>query len=224
MNLSQLELVQRGYPPRPAPDTGGYEKWLKMVSKPITIVSPHDIERAELHFGPATDRTDPRWSGLVPNNGRYSISIATFNVPAFVSTGSGSNAAVWGGLDNSGLALIQDGIFYQVAGTVGSYSSWFEYLPAAPQFQPFPITPGNSMTFVAWEGDISCTLGSPAGAGFGCFYWQDNTAGIATTIFVVTGNGNFAGSTCEGVFERQASSSLASWSLDAYMRSTAMIL
>jgi hypothetical protein len=206
-----------------------YSKWLDLVSVPVTFVTPHIVERPDLHFDPPTYTTRTTWAGLAVNkpNMRYSGAIATFTVPSFTSTGTGSNASMWVGLDGVGtLEMIQDGIYYPKAAGVGAYQAWYEYwdpygVRGPPVFPGFNASPGDSVTFWAWEGDSACNFGYPNNVGYGCFYWMDNTTGQVIpggqpVAVAEPWGGFFTGATCEGIMERQAPGGvptiLARWS------------
>jgi hypothetical protein len=159
---------------------------------------------------------------------RYSGVIGTFTVPVF--SGSGTNAAVWVGIDgarNSAFGpqaeVIQSGIecepgrnpkcqswgeYYAQGWVIGQFGDWStKFIPSN-----YTTTQGHSMTFYAWEGNAQCLFGYPNDVGYGCFWWIDNSNGNATTnamppnqppIGDPLGYGTFTGARCEGIIERQ---------------------
>src|SRR5262249_40525313 len=70
MLLSESELLQRGYPPRPdqekAPEA--YAAWLRAVSRPSVQVTPKVILRADRFHGPAKIANEPNITNDAFNN------------------------------------------------------------------------------------------------------------------------------------------------------------
>jgi hypothetical protein len=154
--LTQAELFAAGYPPRPDPTLAPslYGKWLKIVSIATTLIPPHLVERSDLHFGAATNKTSTRWTGIALNTPatRYIVVAGAFGVPTgFLPPGgaASSNVATWVGLDGwSNADVVQDGVDYATTGTVGSYSAWYEYYPSAPVFNTSMVVhPDDTMQF-----------------------------------------------------------------------------
>ncbi len=59
--LTNQELVARGYPPRPDAATAprAYAKWLSIVSRPFTSVSPRRVARPDVRFSPTIPLPPP---------------------------------------------------------------------------------------------------------------------------------------------------------------------
>jgi len=109
ISLSGDELLKRGYPVRPdagqAP--GAFATWLKAVTKPSRFVNPRQVERPEVHAGPATF-TGGLMNAPVGNGGN----------------GTGSTTTLINSSNWSGFVLENPGVTYDlVAG------EW--YVPAA---------------------------------------------------------------------------------------------
>jgi hypothetical protein len=216
-NVSQDDVLAAGYPPRPQKGTGPYESWLKLVSSsPRNIDPPKVVDKSGLHFNPESPATGTIWSGLELQKAstRYVESYMAFTIPTFSSTGANSRAALWGGIDNSASALIQDGMYYLVTGGVGNYTAWYEYLPDGFITPMFTVGAGDQIIFYAWEGNSSCSFS--VGGGYGCFYWYDVTRNttFGTLAYKAPSTANFTGYCCEGIMENNNSPTtwLASWS------------
>jgi hypothetical protein len=227
MALEPAQVIKAGYPPRPDPASPLYKKWLDIVSKPLIHIDPTLVARPDVHFNPETGTTSTVWDGMtVHNSVRYSLAVGTFWIPIFSSTVSGSKAAIWSGLDGFNTNdVVQDGVFVQFSGSVGSYSAWYEYFPDPPVFSSMVVAPTDSVDFWAWEGDANCNYGTNL-TGRACFWYENKTRGTAVGTFNVAKPASapaFVGSTSEGVMERVNGAPLASWPaggaflyLDAY--------
>src|SRR5262249_36652397 len=85
MSLSDAEIYQRGYPPRPNPTTqpDQFNTWLELVSSEPTLINPHMVAE-ERHHGTATG-TSGNWSGYVvtsPDSAPiYAYIYGEWNVP-----------------------------------------------------------------------------------------------------------------------------------------------
>lgn len=64
LNLSNEELLEKGYPPRPNPKSRAYPIWVLDVSRSITLVSPPNVTTTEVH-GPTTQADSANWSGFM---------------------------------------------------------------------------------------------------------------------------------------------------------------
>ena len=135
--LSNRVLLRRGYPPRPDPAESPvrYARWLRIVSRPFTAVSPRLVAHPGVSFArrqlppqifsptlplpPPIGRTmfnssNSIWSGAYLTNPtlQFCRIQADWSVPGVVSLPGGpiySAAAEWIGLDNSGSDLYQAG-------------------------------------------------------------------------------------------------------------------
>jgi hypothetical protein len=214
---SQTELMKAGYPPRPDPVRAAplYQKWLKTVSVPLTVVSPKLVERRDVSFDPPMNYGRTNWSGLAlakPST-RYVLAAVDLTVPEIMlpentPVDAKSQVSFWGGLD--GLPywtpIIQAGIDYFSVGSVGTYAVWYEYYSIVTPWAIFdsamPVAPGDDMQFAVWECDASMTVG---GHGYGCFLYVNNTTGSIGFRQVEAPPppfNTFVGATAEAVAER----------------------
>jgi hypothetical protein len=111
MRLSDQELVRRGYPLPPdaqlSPD--GYERWLRAVTTPVTVINPvvvtnpyvrHDY--GNTRNGPATSNN---WSGVELRGaaGPFAWVSAWWNVPAVTGESKTQTySSTWVGIDGDG--------------------------------------------------------------------------------------------------------------------------
>lgn len=211
MSLSQADLINAGYPPRPDPSAPAYDQWLEMVSSPMTLITdPTLIERPDVRHEPYTNETAHNWDGLsLVASVHYDWVLATFTIPTFSTPNGVSNSAVsmWPGLDgdyNTSPIVLQDGIDYDSTGSIGTYSQWYEYAPD-PALYPagMVVSPGDSMTFWAWEGDSTCASG-PGKTGYGCYWYKNNTTGVTlgTLRLPIPPGKTFDGKSAEFIMER----------------------
>jgi hypothetical protein len=130
LELSRKDLLSRGYPPRPDPTTAPslYARWLRIVSRPLTIVDPRTVPHPELSFGQNSPLDSQRldsptlpfgplsalsqvffnsasknWSGAVISapGGQLFLAAADWSVPGVSPVGAPPNAVAgeWVGLD-----------------------------------------------------------------------------------------------------------------------------
>jgi hypothetical protein len=114
--LSDDELMSRGYPPRPdSPDA--YASWLQVVTRASIQVDAHPVSRSDIshHLVQAGVTDSYNWSGYVSNaskNRTYSSVHGEWNVPEliFCESGKSTYSAFWIGLDGYYLSeLSQEG-------------------------------------------------------------------------------------------------------------------
>jgi hypothetical protein len=173
-SLSGEELLARGYPPRPdaaaLPDN--YMKWLKAVSRPITVLPSHGVTHTEISHhqsgveeGP-TYYTNTHWSGFVAGpkpSGYYELIQAAWNVPeveAGAGVGTTTYSGFWVGLDGyppSG-DVEQAGTEQDLISTtffdLGIYYAWTELYPTQPAAQEvMSVSAGDPMSVSVWIGD-----------------------------------------------------------------------
>lgn len=206
---SQEELIKAGYPPRPDPVRAAplYQQWLDIVATRAVLLKPHVIERPEIHLFNYSNVSSDNWGGTIMDVTavRYTWSLATISsVPGFSSGGfPHSVISMWAGLDGSSGAtdLIQNGIYYEFFVT-GTYYYVYEYVPNHIRLVSGFTSPGNSVTFWAWEGDAACVNGA-GHTGYGCFWGKNNTTGLViATIAIQAPNALFQGKTAEAIAER----------------------
>jgi hypothetical protein len=179
MRFSTTELVARGYPPRPDPvkAPARYARWLRAVSRPLTVVSPRTVAHPELSHSPrpnedgvplvgpgqpqpgsVADADADYWCGAYltnPTGQFYDIS-ASWNVPTVISAGPPFSAVVeWVGLDNSGRDLYQAGTGSECLNVffwnITTYFMWMESLPWSWWVVPgFAVSPGDTVTVDIW--------------------------------------------------------------------------
>jgi hypothetical protein len=110
--------------------------------------------------------------------------------------------------------VVQDGFFYDNVSGTGTYSAWYEYFPNPPVFNTtMTVSPGNTMTFWAWEGNSSCQTGG-TNTGFGCFWYRNDSTGVTAGTFKVTkpAGVTFVGASAEAVYERVNGSPVSKFS------------
>ena len=177
--LSDNELISRGFPPRPdaatAPDA--YAQWLDLVSQPITIVPPHlvshtDVVRTPNMLGaseqPGNSQeqgvrnsfgTTANWSGYMSENyfRNFSAVYGQWNVPSIVACESNTTtySSFWVGLDGYASGdLVQDGTEQNCTDVLGifnftSYSAWEQLLPNQQYSQGVSLSPNPGDSFWA---------------------------------------------------------------------------
>jgi Peptidase A4 family len=140
MALSNKDLIARGYPPRPDPVAAPsrYALWLKIVSRPFTIVNPRSVPHPGVYHAPTTvefprlnspafalpppamqhsfnNAPKNTWSGayITQPAGQYYLIEAVWHVPSvdysLPDSPYAAAAAEWVGLDNAINDLVQAG-------------------------------------------------------------------------------------------------------------------
>jgi hypothetical protein len=223
--LSDDELIGRGFPPRPDPSTSpdAYAKWVDLVSQPITVVPPHLVSRTDIVHSSAQGisqqqgvqngfGTSANWSGYVVQGAYrgYTAAYGQWNIPTVVACESNTTtySSFWVGLDGYGSQdLVQDGTEHDCTDYWGifnftSYSAWEELLPNQPYSQNVSLSPnpGDSFWALAWVGDANRQY-DPNGA-YGWFNMWDLTQRQGVLVGVALGSTRFYGSTAEWIMER----------------------
>lgn len=216
MAIDPADVRALGYPPRPDPSTPLFKKWLDIVTKSHTKIEIHGTPQPNLHFDPQSLSSHGRWDGIaLTNSGRLSLSVGTFTIPYFSSTGDGSDAGMWSGLGGwGGGAIIQDGVYWYANNNAFAPAVFVEYFPEGAIFLNFYIRLGDNVDFWAWEGDANCNYG-PGFTGYGCFWFEDKTLSTNSMgdFFRPMPQGvTFSGPTAEGIIERSSNKTrLAQW-------------
>jgi hypothetical protein len=220
-SLSREELLARGYPPRPdaadLPDN--YMKWLKAVSRPITVLPSHAVAHTEISHhqsgvqeGPTAD-WNTHWSGFVAGptqSGYYEGIQATWNVPEVVG-GAGikthTYSGYWVGLDGyppSG-DVEQAGTEQDVISTLLSdyahYYAWTELYPTQLQAQEvMSVNAGDPMTVWVWIGDANTDV-DPNGAYVWYYIFDSVSSELVFTSTTLNGT-NHTLTSAEWIMER----------------------
>jgi len=218
--LSDQDLITRGYPPRPdaVASPAKYSKWLDLVARPITLLPPHTVSRSDISHRllgvQESTEHGPNWSGYeirgkadsyVWVNGEWYVPTIQIGESGYVTYSS-----MWVGLDgdetNGGPSdLVQAGTeqdYVDILWQYASYSAWTELLPNQPTSQEvgLSINPGDEVDVSVWVGDAN-TITDFHG-GYGWFYLQDKTQGQAVRISTALSGTHFEGSEAEWVLER----------------------
>ena len=112
LSLSDKEVLERGYPLRPNPDTApeAFDTWKRIVSIPMTVVKPQVVTNHGVTASNQFHTSNRIWSGYVLRDElgtgawrRYSMVQGAWRVP-IVKGGSGnrSHSVLWVGLDGWG--------------------------------------------------------------------------------------------------------------------------
>jgi hypothetical protein len=130
--LSDEAVIALGHPPRPdataAPEA--YAAWLDQVSRPVTILPPHSVTRADISHSP-------------PSVNRADISHSPQNVRATLST---TPSTIWSGF----IALVGTGFFNSFGSVDGSWR--------VPSVRIGPSGQGYSSVLVGLDGWITMDL------------------------------------------------------------------
>lgn len=148
MTVENSELIAQGYPPRPDPATAParYARWLRIVSRPWTVVSKRLIPRPDVAFGPRPALRTPTlplpppiaqsmfnsnadsWSGAEYTQpfAQFFHIQAAWNVPGVLAGAPGSPlysaAAAWIGLTAD--KLYQSGSDSEAYNLPSPFSNW----------------------------------------------------------------------------------------------------
>ena len=103
LRLSDKELLDRGYPPRPDPKAvAPFRTWLKAISTPATIVKPRIVTNTGVSHRHVhrVGSVASNWSGFELRGGPFSSISGGWNVPPIVfgETGLVTQSAFWVGL------------------------------------------------------------------------------------------------------------------------------
>ena len=221
--LSDTELIGRGYPARPdaAISPEHYAKWLNLISRPITLLPPHSVSHTGVYHQPAAvaagtsitagPATSTNWSGWLVQGGyrKYDNVVGYWHVPfAAGESGHNTNSAFWVGLDGYGNSdLVQAGTesdYADLGGGTGAanYYSWTEVVPNQPEQEVASVNYYDYMEISVFICDDSR---NPAADGSNaCFdifnHTQDGAVGVPITTPL--GTTKFQGETAEWIMER----------------------
>jgi hypothetical protein len=223
--LSDEELIGRGFPPRPDASTSpdAYAEWVDLVSQPLTMVPPHLVSRTDIvrssRQGISQERgvqnglaTSYNWSGYIAQGAYrgYTAVYGQWNVPTVVACESNTTtySSFWVGLDgDESQDLVQDGTEHDCTDYWGvfnfiSYSAWEELLPNQPYSQNVSLSPngGDSFWALAWVGDANRQY-DPNG-GYAWFNMWDLTQKQGVLLGMPLNGTHFYGYTGEWIMER----------------------
>jgi hypothetical protein len=225
LHLSDEELMNRHYPPRPNPEQapGAFNRWCRAFSNPLTIIEPKTVSNPETTHGlmkrGTSSNTSNNWSGFVAiaqGGGEYSLVSGQWNVPhvnpdrlAGVPP-TQTCSSFWVGLDGyAGLIdLVQAGTeqdclteIFPLGTDYYSYYAWTEFLPQQ-QYEEvitnFPANPGDEMLVTVWMG----TPTSKDNTGDCIFSLTNNSTFQTTTLTTPRQNIDVTGLTAEWIMER----------------------
>jgi len=213
--LSEDELLARGYTPRPDPDAEpeGYAVWLKSVSKPIMLVPAQRVSRTDVR---ASVETTANWSGLEAHasKGHTWMAVeAQWIVPTIYTGEAGQTtySSFWIGLDGDGLSdLVQEGTeqdYTDIGGNqYGTYYAWTELVPnqTTEAFQ-FYLNPSDEVGGVVYVGDANGKMN--VNGAYAWFSFSDSTSGRGFYFSVPLGGAVFVGTEAEWIMERPKLSS-----------------
>jgi hypothetical protein len=107
--LSDEELLRRGYPPRPDPQKvpDAFGKWQRAFSLPLTFVEPKSVSNPGISHGPGHisegpgDRNSDTWSGFLLDHGNpFCVVTGVWNVPSVTGEyNMHTYSSFWVGLD-----------------------------------------------------------------------------------------------------------------------------
>jgi hypothetical protein len=209
LNLSDKEVLERGYPPRPNPYAApeAFDTWKRIVSIPMTVVKPQVVTNHGVTASNHFHTSNRIWSGYVLRDElrtggwrKYSQVKGAWRVPS-VKGGGGNrtHSVLWVGLDGwvANDDLVQAGtgqdctevkIFtgppfnLTIPMSFTNYYAWKEFLPQEKYMQvitSFPVYPGNEIYVAIWMGRPK---EMPDLAGDAIFWILNTTTGKQTTV------------------------------------------
>jgi Peptidase A4 family len=218
-SVSREELLARGYPPRPdavaSPDL--YMKWLKIVSRPITLLPSQTLAQGEIsHQSGVAESTvnqeNTHWSGFAagPQESAYYYGIqASWNVPE-VAAGAGNGTTTysgfWVGIDGLTTSdVVQAGTEQDFLSTpsmdVATYYAWTELYPTQPQNQRvMTLDAGNPMTVWVWLGDADSA--PDINGAYAWYYIYDSVSGEGGFTHTALNYTYVTGTSAEWIMER----------------------
>jgi hypothetical protein len=206
-SLSNSQLLEQGYPPRPDPqaDPQQYSRWVDAVSSPVSVFQPVPITHIGVHaYGQYKGSTTCNWTGFVQSADGFPSSLgcgittnwagATYTEYVFTSyvpwvSGCLSNdcgTGIWAGIGGTVVAtygtsnLIQSGFFMDA---LGNSSLFVEFTPASLVVPTLPtgdnFAHGDEFQIWGWTASQSnCAYTTSFNnTSFGCFGFQDITKG-----------------------------------------------
>jgi len=80
LDLSNEEIIQRDYPPRPNPNQapGAYATWFRLVTQPARRVEPRQAAHSALQA--STEADSDNWSGFALKNAPNEVPVATYDL------------------------------------------------------------------------------------------------------------------------------------------------
>ena len=193
MTVTADALSAGGYPPRPDPnaESAAYTNWLKMVSKPVTIIDSQGVQVPGQRNPSITVQTISalNWAGATLDESHfnqtstvYNQAMGYFTIPNVTSHGYPNAAeylksSIWLGLDggepNYHDDTVEQGGVEMDANTscvgsncvaTASYYPWIEWAPDYAVALPnFVVYPGNYYYARAWIGDANGTINAAGG-------------------------------------------------------------
>jgi hypothetical protein len=228
--MTDGDIHRLGYPPRHSDDPGSvrYQQWLGRVSKPLTVLAPHQMENPGFFHTANSFTHSPNWSGLELTGGftpayQYASASGTWPVPTvYPRVGYLDASGAWVGLDNFSLNsptnVVQDGTAQVTAVTwlwfagvayplyEAAYYTWTEWYPSSPHGTNLAINPGDTVFAEVWISDSADQVFTNGGVGwfYMCNFTSDQCSGFlsAPQPAGITYNGGNA----EWILERPGTS------------------
>jgi hypothetical protein len=212
--ISQNEVTEAGYPPRPDRDSPRYERWLELVSRPVTLIEPHGVQTDQFRGPATTGMPSVNFAGVALSaaSTRYTDAASWMFVPEFILQGTKSIASPWVGLGGvHDRPIIQMGVQGTSTGGVATtYFGWLEYYINGLWQTDVNVHVDDYVYMEVYECDSVGHYG-PSYHGYGCFYWWNYYTNfvypwIGWKMPTQDKDGNpfpaFTGKTCEFVIER----------------------
>jgi hypothetical protein len=216
--LSDEDIDAQGYPRRPSAieAPAAYATWLRLVSRPMTILPPHSVTRSDVSHalqgvteGPANNS---HWSGFADTGVplEYTAVTAEWNVPAVWNGCTYCYSSAWAGLDGAPTVANQDVVqagtemdsLSMGSGTATNYYAWTEAYPQQPTaHEVFSVSPGDPIFVFVYVGDSKGNI-TPVGS-YAWFLIQDLTNGHLFLGNTKLGSSfGFLGTSAEWIVER----------------------
>jgi hypothetical protein len=220
-SLSDRELAQRHYPPRPdsATSSSAYSTWLGIVSQPAVLVRAGVVTRADISHDhgqvTAGSGSFANWSGyeLSAAKGTYDAIQGEWYVPSVANVtaaglGLQTYSAYWIGLDGIGTSdLVQAGTEQQYFEfppfSFSNYYAFSELLPNQPTesvITGITVSPSNHIFTSVWIGDVYGD--QEVNGGYGWFFMLNETTGQMAEFETPLGSTSFTGSEANWIMER----------------------
>jgi hypothetical protein len=240
LGLSHIELLQRGYPLRPSPETAPeiFRSWRRLVSIPGYVLEPHTIARPDTFHVPRlpaeSTATSNNWCGfelpsflkisglgLPAGFMHYDYVRGMWTVPsASPSLNRSTCSSMWVGIDGDGTAdLVQAGTETDTANyfngfisaTLLTFYAWTEFLPQQSTAVQITNFPVSAGDQMFVEVWIGNQESGPSLNGkFGVFFMMNLNTGISTYIYTPVGNTLVHGKEAVWIVERPTESAPAS--------------
>jgi hypothetical protein len=226
MSLTREEIVARSYPPRPDPAQAPaqYARWLDLIARRPTILTPHVVSDPARVHGPVRGGdvrtsdgtgTSNNWSGYVittpASATKYAEIFGAWDVPrAYSQSGfeSWHHSTLWVGIDGWGTPdVVQAGTDQDTLTAfwvqTSSYDAWTEWYPlSSATISNFPVNPGDDVEVWTWVGTSTGAYSATGNVGW--FYlWNATENVVASYLHTTAPSGTtFNGHTAEWVMER----------------------